>query len=237
MQQLDITKLKYDRSGLIPAIVQDYATREVLMVAYMNQEAVEKTLTTLETWFWSRSRQKFWHKGESSGNVQKVREIYHDCDKDTLLVLVDQKGAACHEGYYSCFHYRINRDCTVEIVGEQQFDPDEVYGKISENKEQAKETVPTAGAGVLDELYGVILDRKEKMPEGAYTSYLFDKGLDKILKKVGEESAEVILAAKNKDKHELVKESADLLYHLLVMLAEQGVMPGEVFAELKQRRK
>ena len=236
MQQLDITKLKYDQSGLIPAIVQDYATKEVLMVAYMNQEAVEKTLSTMETWFWSRSRQKFWHKGESSGNVQKVREIYYDCDKDTLLVLVDQKGAACHEGYYSCFHYRINQDRTVETVGEQQFDPDEVYGKTTEHKQEAN-APETAGSGVLDELHQVILDRKEKMPEGAYTTYLFEMGIDKILKKVGEETAEVILGAKNGDKQELVRETADLFYHLMVLMAEQDVLPGEVFAELKKRRK
>lgn len=122
-------ELKYDASGLIPAIVQDVATREVLMMAYMNSEAVAKTLATGETWFWSRSRQKFWHKGETSGNVQKVKEIYFDCDRDTLLLLVEQKDAACHEGYFTCFHYALSPDGTVTIKGRQLFDPEKVYGK------------------------------------------------------------------------------------------------------------
>lgn len=125
----DVEKLKYNQDGLIPAIVQDAKTNEVLMLAYMNSEAVRRTLETRETWFWSRSRQKFWHKGESSGNVQKVTEITFDCDRDTLLVKVEQKGAACHEGYYSCFHYRIEADGAVEVIGEQLFDPEKVYGK------------------------------------------------------------------------------------------------------------
>jgi phosphoribosyl-AMP cyclohydrolase len=125
----DVSSLKYDQAGLIPAIVQDAATGVVLMMAYMNSEAVAKTLATNETWFWSRSRQEFWHKGETSGNVQKVREILYDCDRDTLLVKVEQKGAACHEGYYTCFHYRMEQDGNVTVVGEKMFDPDQVYGK------------------------------------------------------------------------------------------------------------
>lgn len=125
----DVDKLKYNEAGLIPAIIQDVNTKEVLMLAYMNKEAVAKTLETGETWFWSRSRQKFWHKGESSGNIQKVREITCDCDADTLLVQVEQKGAACHEGYYSCFHNKIESDGTISIKGERIFDPEEVYGK------------------------------------------------------------------------------------------------------------
>ncbi len=125
----DIDSLKYDEAGLIPAIVQEAASGEVLMMAYMNKEALEKTLATGETWFWSRSRKTFWHKGETSGNVQRVREVLFDCDRDTLLVKVEQSGAACHEGYYSCFHYRIEQDGSFTIVGERQFDPDQVYGK------------------------------------------------------------------------------------------------------------
>lgn len=127
--QIKPEELKYNQDGLIPAIVQDYNTREVLMLAYMNSAAVAKTLASGETWFWSRSRRKFWHKGESSGNVQKVKEIYFDCDRDTLLVLVEQKGAACHEGYYSCFHYRVSASGDVTIKGEPLFDPEKVYGK------------------------------------------------------------------------------------------------------------
>jgi len=127
--QIKPEDLKYDSGGLIPAIVQDAATKEVLMMAYMNKEAVAKTLATGETWFWSRSRQKFWHKGETSGNVQKVLEVYFDCDRDTLLLLVEQKEAACHEGYFSCFHYALAPDGAVTIKGERLFDPEKVYGK------------------------------------------------------------------------------------------------------------
>jgi len=125
----DLGSLNYNEAGLIPAIVQDAGSGAVLMMAYMNREALAKTLATGETWFWSRSRQAFWHKGETSGNVQRVKEVLYDCDRDTLLVKVEQRGAACHEGYYSCFHYRVERDGGVTAVGERQFDPDEVYGK------------------------------------------------------------------------------------------------------------
>lgn len=124
----DLDSLKYDGAGLIPAIVQDAATGAVLMLAYMNKEALAKTLASGETWFWSRSRKTFWHKGETSGNVQRVKEILYDCDRDTLLLKVEQNGAACHEGYYSCFHYRLEQD-GVTVVGERQFDPEQVYGK------------------------------------------------------------------------------------------------------------
>ncbi|MDD3654290.1 MAG: phosphoribosyl-AMP cyclohydrolase [Desulfotomaculaceae bacterium] len=126
---MELDNLKYNEAGLLPAIVQDADTGEVLMLAYMNQASLEKTLATGETWFWSRSRKVFWHKGETSGNVQKVRELFYDCDRDTLLVKVEQRGAACHEGYRTCFHYRMEKDGTVTVVGEKMFDPDEVYGK------------------------------------------------------------------------------------------------------------
>lgn len=125
----DADSLKYNEAGLIPVIVQDVASGVVLMMAYMNKEAVEKTLATGETWFWSRSRREFWHKGATSGNVQRVREILYDCDRDTLLVKVEQRGAACHEGYYTCFHYRVEPAGNVTVVGEKLFDPEEVYGK------------------------------------------------------------------------------------------------------------
>lgn len=125
----DAGSLKYSEAGLIPAIVQDVATDVVLMLAYMNKEAVEKTLATGETWFWSRSRQEFWHKGATSGNVQRVQEILYDCDRDTLLVKVEQRGAACHEGYFSCFHYKVESDGNFTVVGERLFDPEQVYGK------------------------------------------------------------------------------------------------------------
>jgi phosphoribosyl-AMP cyclohydrolase len=122
-------QIRFNEADLIPAIVQDAETGAVLMMAYMNREALEKTLATGETWFWSRSRKAFWHKGETSGNIQRVREVLIDCDRDTVLVMVEQKGAACHEGYYTCFHYRLDAEGATTVVGERQFDPDEVYGK------------------------------------------------------------------------------------------------------------
>ncbi len=199
------TALKFDERGLIPAVVQDYHTGQVLMVAYMNREALEKTVATGETHFYSRSRQRLWHKGETSGNIQKVKEIFYDCDADTLLVQVLPQGPACHTGARSCFYRTVGGD------------------------------EKTAGS-ILDELAAVIADRKENMPEGSYTTYLFEKGLDKILKKVGEETAEVIIAAKNPGSGELVYETADLFYHLLVLLEEKGVTLESIWQELAKRR-
>lgn len=204
----EISSLRFDAHGLIPAIMQDVRTNQVLMMAYMNAESLERTIESGQTWFWSRSRQELWNKGATSGHVQEVREISYDCDADCLLVKVVQSGAACHTGEISCFHNAIKTD------GE-------------------KTPLP---ASILDEIYEVVMDRKEQMPEGSYTTYLFTKGLDKILKKVGEEAAEVIIGAKNRNKDEVVYEVGDLLYHLLVLLAEQGIKPEEVYAELAKRR-
>ncbi|ABO50859.1 phosphoribosyl-ATP pyrophosphatase / phosphoribosyl-AMP cyclohydrolase [Desulforamulus reducens MI-1] len=225
--QFDKEVLKYNEAGLIPAIVQDVHTKEVLMMAWMNQEAVEKTQASGETWFYSRSRQRMWKKGETSGHVQRVKGLYYDCDADTLLVLVEQVGgAACHEGYTSCFHNKINQDNTVIVEGEKKFDPAAVYGNTTE----------TVGAEIIQQLFQVILSRKEDRPEGSYTTYLFEKGVDKICKKIGEEAAEVIIGAKN-SQEELTYEAADLIYHLLVLLANQGVSTQEVYRELAKRRK
>lgn len=201
--------LKFDDKNLIPAIVQDTNTKEVLMLAYMNETSLNKTLETGETWFWSRSRQELWHKGGTSGHIQKVKNIDYDCDGDALLVEVDQVGVACHTGVKSCFF-------------------NELYKADEEER---------AGSEIIERLYKIITDRKENPKENSYTNYLFDKGLDKILKKVGEESAEVIIAAKNTDKDELIYETSDLLYHLLVLLKEKDVKPNEVFAELAKRFK
>jgi len=190
---------KFDADGLIPAIVQDARTREVLTVAYMNKEALQLTLEQRETYFWSRSRQQLWHKGETSGNSQKVIKVSLDCDQDAVLVEVEPSGPACHTGAYSCF------GAEPEIEG------------------------------VLQELYALIEERKEQRPEGSYTAYLFNSGLDKILKKVGEEATETIVAAKNTDGG-LISETADLIYHLLVLLVERGVTLDEISGELKSRR-
>ena len=224
--EFQIEQLKFNEAGLIPAIVQEVSTKEVLMLAWMNREAVEKTLDTGEVWFYSRSRQKMWKKGETSGHIQKLKGFYYDCDADTLLVLAEQVGgAACHEGYSSCFHNKVQQDGTVAVEGEKKFDPAQVYG------EQAP------GPEVINDLFQVILSRKAERPEGSYTTYLFDKGVDKICKKVGEEAAEVIIGAKNNNKEELTYEASDLIYHLLVLLANQGVGTEEIYRELAKRRK
>ncbi|MBS3811002.1 MAG: bifunctional phosphoribosyl-AMP cyclohydrolase/phosphoribosyl-ATP diphosphatase HisIE [Halanaerobiales bacterium] len=202
--------LKFDDRGLIPAIVQDVDTRQVLMLAYMNQVSFKRTLETGETHFYSRSRQELWHKGGTSGNIQKVEEIFYDCDRDTLLILVDPAGPACHTDNTSCF-----------------------YRKMAEK--QAYQEKETAQDEIIELLYQLIVDRKHQLPEGSYTTYLFEEGLDKILKKVGEETAEVIIAAKNKAKKELVYETVDLIYHLLVLLVDKKVSLKEVEEELTNR--
>jgi phosphoribosyl-ATP pyrophosphohydrolase/phosphoribosyl-AMP cyclohydrolase len=195
-----LQRAKFNTDGLIPAVVQDAHTREVLTVAYMNEQALRLTVERGETYFWSRSRQKLWHKGETSGNSQKVIRLHLDCDEDTVLVEVEPLGPACHTGSYSCF------------------------------------PVEPGLEGVLKELYALIEQRKEARPEGSYTTYLFNSGLDKILKKVGEEATETIVAAKNSESERLVSETGDLLYHLLVLLVERGIQLEEVSRELKQRR-
>jgi phosphoribosyl-ATP pyrophosphohydrolase/phosphoribosyl-AMP cyclohydrolase len=191
---------KFGADGLIPAVVQDAHTREVLTVAYMNKEALQLTLERNETYFWSRSRQQLWHKGETSGNLQQVLRVSLDCDQDAVLVEVEPRGPACHTGDYSCFGME-----------------------------------PGIG-GVLQELYAVIETRKEQRPEGSYTTYLFNSGLDKILKKVGEEATETIVAAKNTETPRLVSETGDLIYHLMVLLVEKGVGLDEIARELRGRR-
>jgi len=204
----EMNLLKYDAHGLIPAIIQDVVTNEVLMMAYMNRDSLQKTLETGRTWFWSRSRQELWNKGATSGHYQEVKAISYDCDADCLLVRVVQTGAACHTGERTCFH----------------------------NAVLAAEAEAPASAGILNEVYDVIMSRKREMPEGSYTTYLFTKGIDKICKKVGEEAAEVIIGAKNRSREEVIYEVGDLIYHLLVLLGEQGIEPGEVYQELSRRR-
>jgi phosphoribosyl-ATP pyrophosphohydrolase/phosphoribosyl-AMP cyclohydrolase len=199
---LDIKSLRFDERGLIPAIIQDARTREVLTLAYMNEESLARTIETGQTWFWSRSRNELWHKGETSGNTQTVVALHSDCDKDAIVVLVNPAGPACHTGARSCF------DST----------PDEDLGLL------------------LSKLYDLIETRERERPEDSYTTYLFNNGLDKILKKVGEESAETIIAAKNEDRARLTAEVADLVYHLLVLLVARGVSLDEIRAELANRR-
>lgn len=200
-----MTNLKYDDNGLIPVIVQHAITREVLTLAYMNEESYKKTVETKETWFFSRSRQELWHKGETSGNTQKVVSIRTDCDSDALVVEVLPTGPACHTGEDTCFHNSL-----------EKFDE-------------------TVGYNVVTSLINTINERQQTMPEGAYTTYLFEKGVDKICKKVGEESAEVIIASKNDDAEELKWEAADLIYHLLVLLQNQQVSFYDLLQVLQKR--
>ena len=197
--------LKFNEQGLLPAVIQDAQTGQVLMLAYMNKEALDRTLSSGETWFYSRSRETLWHKGETSGHTQKVHRIYYDCDGDTLLLLVDQCGAACHNGTASCF-----------------------YRTLSGTDELPSNNF-------LPELERIIAGRRVERPDGSYVVRLFDKGLDKILKKVGEEASEVIIAAKNEERYELIYEAGDLIFHLLVLLAQKDVALSEVLAELASR--
>jgi phosphoribosyl-ATP pyrophosphohydrolase/phosphoribosyl-AMP cyclohydrolase len=218
MTKFAVDELRYDERGLLPVVVQDAATREVLTVAYMNAESLRRTLDEGETWFWSRSRAELWHKGETSGHTQRVVRIAVDCDRDALVVLVATRGAACHTGARSCFQHGLEGARPIE----------EAEGRV-------RTGVPRTLGATLAELYSLIESRRRERPEGSYTTYLFEQGLDKILKKVGEEAAETIIAAKNEDTRAFAGEVSDLLYHLLVLLAERGVPPEEIEAELSRR--
>ena len=206
---MDMSKIKFDEKGLVPAIAQDAKTGRVLMLAYMNAESLQMTLDSGYATYFSRSRQQLWRKGETSGHTQRVLEMRYDCDGDALLLTVEQEGPACHTGENSCFH---NPILTAD----------------------ADDLPPTAG--VVQQVYDVICDRKEHPREGSYTNYLLDKGVEKICKKVGEEASETIIAAMKRSKPEVCYEAADLVYHLLVLLFEQGVTPDDLWAELARRR-
>jgi phosphoribosyl-AMP cyclohydrolase / phosphoribosyl-ATP pyrophosphohydrolase len=207
---INVAELKFDEKGLIPAIIQDAQGKDVLMMAYMNADSIQKTVETGETWFWSRSRNELWHKGATSGNTQKVIDISVDCDADTLLVKVIPAGPACHENTYTCFH---------------SVDPEAAE----------KSSLESNRYNILSQLETLIATRDAERPEGAYTTYLFEKGVDKILKKVGEETAEVIIAAKNRSHDELRYEASDLIYHLFVLLREQKLPFEQVLLELAGR--
>lgn len=205
-----LDQVKFDAHGLVPAVVQDAISKEVLMLAYMNRESLLKSLESGQTWFWSRSRGELWNKGATSGHTQQIVSLSYDCDGDTLLVKVKQQGPACHTGAYSCF-YR-----------------DAEGGGIQAEADRF---------GPLSRLEQTIAQRDAERTEGAYTTYLFEKGLDKILKKVGEETAEVIIAAKNRDAKELRSEAADLIFHLMVLLREQQIPFDDVLQELEFRHR
>ena len=212
---MDIKNLKYDSNGLIPVIIQDWKTGDVLMLAYMNEESLNKTIETGFTHFWSRSRNKLWKKGETSGNEQIVKEINYDCDNDTLLIKAEQKGVACHTGNRSCFYSKLTQ---VVIPSEAR------------NLE-----VETFSGNVIDKIYEVILDRKRNLRESSYVSSLFKSGRDKILKKIGEEASEVVIGSKNDKKEEIIYEIADLWFHTLVLLAYHDISPEDIYKELQKR--
>ncbi len=199
-----LDKIKYDANGLIPAIVQDETSGKVLMLAYMNEEALSKTIATNETWFYSRSRQELWNKGATSGNKQQVKQIAFDCDQDAILLTVIPKGPACHTGEESCF-----------------------FNVLDEEKQTTHD--------VIHRIVNVIEDRRNNPVEGSYTTYLFNEGIDKVLKKVGEETSEVIIGAKNNDAEEIKWEVADLIYHTLVLLNITGVTIADIKEVLYER--
>ncbi|WP_379163405.1 bifunctional phosphoribosyl-AMP cyclohydrolase/phosphoribosyl-ATP diphosphatase HisIE [Paenibacillus sp. sgz5001063] len=209
--------IRWNEAGLLPAVVQDANSLEVLMFAYMNKESLQLSLESGQTWFWSRSRSELWHKGGTSGNTQAITSIHYDCDSDTLLVKVVPEGPACHTGETSCFFRELPLSHPSAAATDRQALSDSVR------------------FAVLGELERVIAEREAERPEGAYTTYLFDKGVDKILKKVGEEASETIIAAKNKDNAELRLEVSDLIYHLLVLLQERKLPLDEIMEELSAR--
>src|SRR3989338_8696669 len=204
--EIDISSVKFNEKGLIPAIAQDYATCEVLMMAYMNKEALGKTVSTGRAHYFSRSRNKLWLKGETSGNFQDVKAIYYDCDEDAVLLKVEQIGAACHTGEMSCF-----------------------FRRVDNGAEEA------AGLAVLSELFKTIEQRKKAAPEKSYVSLLYLKGIYSILEKVKEESSELIDAAKGSKKGEIIHETADLLFHTFILLGQKDISLQDILNELKRR--
>ena len=211
--------LLFDERGLIPAIVQDAGNRQLLMLAYMNADSLQRTISTGETWFWSRSRKQLWHKGETSGHTQRVVDMSVDCDGDAILITVVRQGPACHTGKDSCFHNQLEDERSgaamervAEGIGIGRFD------------------------GALDDLYTLLASRYHERPPGSYTTKLFDEGIGKILAKVAEESQETIVAGRSETNQRLIEETSDLLYHLLVLLVQRGVTLAEIRGELARRR-
>lgn len=198
----------FNKCNLIPAVVQEYRTNKVLMLAYVNKESYEYMKKYNETCFFSRSRNKLWRKGETSGNTQKIKKMYLDCDRDSLLIIVEQTGVACHTGEYSCFFNEVLNNWPNE------FD-----------------------INILENLYEMIDDRKNNKKENSYTNYLLEEGIDKICKKIGEEATETVIAAKNENKDELIGEICDLIYHVEVLMADRNVTPEEIKIKLSERHK
>ena len=233
-----LNQIKFNKDRLIPAIVQDEKTNQVLMLAYINRESLEKTLEEGKTCFYSRSRRELWFKGSTSGNTQLVKKILLDCDNDTMLILVEQKGVACHTGHYSCFFKEIKGDkieeINVEPPGLLRNQPTErAKSSQGENGDEQPET----DHEIIHEIYQIIQDRKLNYKSDSYICKLLDNSEDMLPKKIGEEAAEVIIALKDKDKNAIIHEVADLWFHTLVALGSCNISPQDVFKELKKRRK
>jgi phosphoribosyl-AMP cyclohydrolase / phosphoribosyl-ATP pyrophosphohydrolase len=204
---IPLDQVRFNEQGLVPAIAQDYLDGTVLMLAWMNRESLQKTMETGEAWYWSRSRQELWHKGATSGHIQKVQSLRYDCDSDAILMAIEQIGdIACHTGERSCFH-------------------------------QVDSTKSAPSADTLSEVFNVIRDRRDNPQAGSYTNSLFEAGDNKILKKIGEEAAEVVMACKDDDKDDIAGEVADLFYHSLVAIAHHGVELRDVYKKLQDRRR
>ncbi len=217
--------VKFDEDGLIPVVVQDFYNNQVLMVAYANKESLDKTLESGYAHYYSRSRKTLWKKGETSGHIQKIKQIFYDCDEDTILIKVEQKGAACHTNHRSCFYREFYRGQTREV------EPviDKEFNGILYNTENKND--------ILSQLYSILISRKKQLPENSYTAELFKKGINKIAQKIGEESFEVIIAMKDEEMGDIIYESADLIFHLLVGLAYFDISPENVLKELERRFK
>jgi phosphoribosyl-AMP cyclohydrolase / phosphoribosyl-ATP pyrophosphohydrolase len=204
-------RFSFKENGLIPVVVQDDRTNEVLMMAYMNSQALERTIRTGQAHFFSRSRKAIWHKGATSGHTQRVKEIRVDCDRDTLLLRVEPDGPACHTGAPSCFYRRLDKGRLVKLSPTTRF------------------------ADILNQIYAVIVDRKQRPVKGSYVASLFKGGSDVILKKIGEESGELIISSKNRKKSAIIWEVADLWFHTLVMMGYHGITPQDIYKELNRR--
>ena len=213
LSTIDIDTIKFDKNGLVPAITQDFFTNEVLMMAYMNKEAIEKLLSTGRAHYFSRSRNKLWLKGETSGNFQEVKAVYYDCDKDTILLKVNQIGVACHTGERTCFFRRLDKE---------------------EERSEIK-TQCYASLKILSDLFETIKQRKNALPDISYVASLYAKGIDKILEKIKEESSELIDAAETKGNAEIIHEMADLWFHTLVLLGQKDISLQEVLNEFQRR--
>jgi len=224
-----MVQLKFDANGLIPAVVQDATTRQVLMVGYMNREALRRTLTTGQAWFWSRSRGELWHKGATSGHYLHVRAVHVDCDGDVLLVEAEPAGPTCHTGAVSCFFRPLDEATRATLLAALD---DEAASPAPPSAEP-----PTLDGRTVEALFAVIQQRQRERPDGSYVVRLLKGGVDRIAKKVGEEATEVVIAAKNGAPAEITWEVADLWFHTVVLLAASGLTPADIWRELERRRR